>query len=190
MAWPRCKDSRGMLADVSIKTVTESLFTRRAAHGPASATTSAANAAHFSAKDVCDAPGAFRITIHRRGSSPNNNRKMGWSNVTPSPAYVLRIAELGPFAFLDCELAELRLHGGSRLTDEENVDHLKARIGLLQRVWGADPAFLARHSARYRRGGRNLPRPRRRDPRGPAAAVAGLGCLRLADLDRRACGRL
>ena len=105
MAWPRCNDSRGMLADVSIKTVTASLSTRRAAHGPASATTSAANAAHFSPRQVCDVPGAFRITIQRKGSSPNNNKKMGWSNVTPSPAYKIRIAKFRPLPLLDLAIA-------------------------------------------------------------------------------------
>ena len=48
------------------------------------------------------------------------------------------------------------------------------------------PQGQRRHAARHHRGDRHLPRSRRRDPRGAAVAVAGLGGLRLADLDHRA----
>jgi hypothetical protein len=77
MASPRCSDSRGMLADVSIRTVTASFSTRIGAQGPASATASAAKAAHFSARHACDAPGMLRIQTHRTGSKPSSSKKMG-----------------------------------------------------------------------------------------------------------------
>jgi len=37
----------------------------------------AAKAAHFNAKEMGDAPGAFRIHHHRTGSNPSRIRKMG-----------------------------------------------------------------------------------------------------------------
>ena len=84
MASPRCTDSSGMLAEVSISTVTASRSTRSAAQGSASAIARAANAAHFSARHTGEAPGARRIQIHRTGSSTSRSRKMGWSKVTVS----------------------------------------------------------------------------------------------------------
>ena len=77
MASPRCKDSRGMLAEVSSNTVTASFSTRMGAHGSASAIANAAKAAHFSARQAREAPGAFRIHHHRMGSNPSRSRKMG-----------------------------------------------------------------------------------------------------------------
>jgi hypothetical protein len=82
-----------MLADVSISTVTASFSTRKGAQGPASAITRAVKAAHFSARHTCDAPGILRIKTHRTGSNPVSTRKMGWSNVTPSPANQIWILE-------------------------------------------------------------------------------------------------
>jgi hypothetical protein len=77
MASPRCNDSRGMLAEVSISTVTASFSVRSGAQGLARAITSAVKAAHFNARHARDAPGIFRITTHRTGSSPIIKRKMG-----------------------------------------------------------------------------------------------------------------
>ncbi len=69
IASPRAKDSVGMLAEVSMSTVTASFCTRIAAHGAASAITKAANTAHFSARQTREDPGALRIHHHRPGNS-------------------------------------------------------------------------------------------------------------------------
>ena len=97
MASPRCKDSRGMLAEVSINTVTASFSTRSGAHGPDSAITIAVKAASFRARHAGDEPGIFRIQNHRTGINPVRTRKIGWSNVTRSPAHEIWIAQPGFF---------------------------------------------------------------------------------------------
>jgi glycosyltransferase involved in cell wall biosynthesis len=62
-----------------------------------------------------------------------------------------RLSKAGPGAYLDCELANLHEHAGPRLTAEEDIRHLTARIDLLRRVWGEDLEFLATHSLQYER---------------------------------------
>ncbi len=57
MAWPRSSDSRGMLADVSITTVTASLCVRISAQGSASAITTKMNTRLLSARHARDDPG-------------------------------------------------------------------------------------------------------------------------------------
>src|SRR5579871_6004726 len=89
-----------MLADVSITTVTASFSVRSGAQGLARAIASAAKAAHFNARHVCDALGSFRIHTHRMGRSPISKRKMGCSNVTRSPAHQIRFASYGFFAYV------------------------------------------------------------------------------------------
>src|SRR5579863_5893704 len=97
MASPRCRDSRGMLAEVSINTVTASFSTRSGAHGPDSAITSAVKDTNFRARHAGDDPGALRIQNHRTGINPVSTRKIGWSIVTQSPAHKIWIAKSGFF---------------------------------------------------------------------------------------------
>lgn len=61
-----------------------------------------------------------------------------------------RLAKKGPAAYLDCELAVQGVHSGPRGTDAPEMTHSSVRIELLQRIWGADVPFLAKHSLRYR----------------------------------------
>jgi hypothetical protein len=60
-----------------------------------------------------------------------------------------RLAQLGPTAYLDCELAVQVGHQGPRLTGTRDIEQATARITVLQRIWGTDEAFLTAHSARY-----------------------------------------
>ncbi len=62
-----------------------------------------------------------------------------------------RVAGAGPMAYLDCETAWQYTDPVPRLTDAGALAGAAARIRVLTRVWGADPAFLAQHGARYRR---------------------------------------
>jgi glycosyltransferase involved in cell wall biosynthesis len=60
-----------------------------------------------------------------------------------------RLAGSGLAAYLDCETQWNCDHAGPRLTRADELYCSMARITILQRVWGADPAFLARHGPRY-----------------------------------------
>lgn len=60
-----------------------------------------------------------------------------------------RLSRLGPVAYLDCEVADLRVHGGQRNTDMASADQLTYRIRILQGIWGTDESFLAKHGAEY-----------------------------------------
>jgi len=60
-----------------------------------------------------------------------------------------RLARAGAAAYLDCETAWQYGHAGPRLTDADELQEATARIAMLQRVWGADPAFLARYRDRF-----------------------------------------
>jgi glycosyltransferase involved in cell wall biosynthesis len=60
-----------------------------------------------------------------------------------------RVARNGPVAFLNCETAVQHLHDLGRLTDISEATHVQARIRMLERTWGADTSFLARHLERY-----------------------------------------
>jgi glycosyltransferase involved in cell wall biosynthesis len=62
-----------------------------------------------------------------------------------------RVLGAGPAAFLDCDTAWQWGHSGPRLTDAGTDKVVGARLKLLERVWGADGAFLARHGDNYRR---------------------------------------
>lgn len=62
-----------------------------------------------------------------------------------------RVAALGPSAFVDEETAIQHGHHLPRLTDAGTRVQAEARIQVLQRVWGSDPAFLSRHAEEYRR---------------------------------------
>ena len=51
-----------------------------------------------------------------------------------------RLARRGPVAYLATELAWYHGHEGPRLSRRDDVSHVTARIRVLQRVWGEDPA--------------------------------------------------
>jgi len=63
--------------------------------------------------------------------------------------YFGRLARLGRAAFLNTETAVQWGHGGPRLTDADDYHAASARIKVLERVWGEDAEYLARHSAEY-----------------------------------------
>jgi glycosyltransferase involved in cell wall biosynthesis len=60
------------------------------------------------------------------------------------------LAKRGPGAYLDCETAIQHGHNMPRLTDADALIQAMTRIKLLERVWGADADFLARHGNAYR----------------------------------------
>jgi glycosyltransferase involved in cell wall biosynthesis len=60
-----------------------------------------------------------------------------------------RLAGRGAGAFLDCETAWQHGHAGPRLSDLSAMDKAAARLRILERVWGGDRAFLARHGEAY-----------------------------------------
>jgi glycosyltransferase involved in cell wall biosynthesis len=62
-----------------------------------------------------------------------------------------RLARCGPGAYLACETTWQHRHSGPRLTDADALGTTKARITVLENVWGADPEFLAKHGSEYHR---------------------------------------
>ncbi len=60
-----------------------------------------------------------------------------------------RLAGQGLAAYLDCDTAWNWGHDGERLTDAKTPTLVAARLTLMERVWGSDPAFLAQHGDRY-----------------------------------------
>lgn len=61
-----------------------------------------------------------------------------------------RLSRVGKAAFMACETAINHGHRGSRLTNTHNqFQLLAARLMMTERVWGADPEFLAVHAERY-----------------------------------------
>lgn len=67
-----------------------------------------------------------------------------------------RLAQRGTAAFLDIETARQRDHGGGRLSQIDPLERLDVRLRLIERVWGADEAFLDQHDEVYRRARRTL----------------------------------
>ena len=65
--------------------------------------------------------------------------------------FVGRLARLGPAAYLDYESEVVHRHAEGQLTNLDDFLLVKARIKLLQRVWGEDEVFQRTHSERYRR---------------------------------------
>jgi glycosyltransferase involved in cell wall biosynthesis len=61
-----------------------------------------------------------------------------------------RLAGAGTAAYLDCETQWNRDHAGARLTRADELYCETARLAVLERVWGSDAAFLARHGDSYR----------------------------------------
>ena len=64
---------------------------------------------------------------------------------------VARIARRGPGAFIARDLVLNHRHAGPRLSGARHLAKLQARAAILERVWGADAVFLARHGAEYGR---------------------------------------
>jgi hypothetical protein len=62
-----------------------------------------------------------------------------------------RLAGRGPCAFLAFDSAIQHGHQGSRLTDASALVRVRSRLTILERVWGRDPAFLARHGDEFAR---------------------------------------
>jgi len=62
-----------------------------------------------------------------------------------------RLARQGPGAFLDLETAVNYGHRGPRLTDMRLAERTAVRLGILNRVWGSDAAFLRQHGEAYAR---------------------------------------
>jgi glycosyltransferase involved in cell wall biosynthesis len=60
-----------------------------------------------------------------------------------------RLSGRGAAAYLDCETAIQHGHFGPRLTDADVHVNATTRLKLLERVWGQDAAFLARHGTEY-----------------------------------------
>ena len=60
------------------------------------------------------------------------------------------LAKRGPGAYLDCETAIQHGHNFPRLTNADAYIQAVTRIKLLERVWGMDSEFLARHGNAYR----------------------------------------
>ncbi|WP_372522417.1 glycosyltransferase family 2 protein [Sulfuricaulis sp.] len=60
------------------------------------------------------------------------------------------LAKRGPGAYLDCETAIQHGHNMPRLTNVDVLIQAVTRIKLLERVWGTDTEFLARHGNAYR----------------------------------------
>jgi glycosyltransferase involved in cell wall biosynthesis len=62
-----------------------------------------------------------------------------------------RLTGLGPAAYLDCETQWNCDHTGPRVTSaDDDVYRETERVIILNRVWGSDAAFLARHGERFR----------------------------------------
>ncbi len=62
-----------------------------------------------------------------------------------------RLSLKGPAAYLDCETARQYGHAGERLTDISDLRRSTANVKIIERVWGQNRAFLARHSDLYRK---------------------------------------
>jgi hypothetical protein len=62
-----------------------------------------------------------------------------------------RVTGAGLAAYLDCDTAWQWGHAGARLTDAGVFKVACARLKILDRVWGADAAFLAQHGESFAR---------------------------------------
>ena len=60
-----------------------------------------------------------------------------------------RLAAAGSCAFLDIETAWQHGHGLGRVSDADQLSRTTARLALLERIWGSDPDYLARHADEY-----------------------------------------
>ncbi len=62
-----------------------------------------------------------------------------------------RVLRLGLGAYIDCETTWQIGHSGPRISLANEMKKNDGRLAVMQRVWGADPAFLAKHGDLYRR---------------------------------------
>jgi len=62
---------------------------------------------------------------------------------------IARLAARGPAAFLTCETAVQHRHPGPRLTDATPLVAARSAATIIERVWGADGAYLERHRGEY-----------------------------------------
>ena len=60
-----------------------------------------------------------------------------------------RLARSGKAAFLACDTAWQCSDADSRLTDADTISRASSRLRILDRVWGADPSFMARHRTEF-----------------------------------------
>ena len=61
-----------------------------------------------------------------------------------------RLARRGPAAYLDCETTWQIGHSGPRLSGNI-IESTRARVLLLERIWGADANFLAKHNELFQK---------------------------------------
>ncbi len=61
-----------------------------------------------------------------------------------------RVSRVGPGSFFDFETAWQHGHRGDRISGTDHLPSMAANILVLERVWGADPRFMAAHGAEYR----------------------------------------
>jgi glycosyltransferase involved in cell wall biosynthesis len=67
-----------------------------------------------------------------------------------------RLSRRGKAAFLDVETVRQLDHPNDRLSQLASIDKIDARLTLMRRFWGADAAFLEKHSGAYRRSHEDL----------------------------------
>ncbi|WP_428266486.1 glycosyltransferase family 2 protein [Haliangium sp.] len=66
------------------------------------------------------------------------------------------LSRQGRAAFLDVETARQTNYAGDRLSELDILPKLDARLAIVERLWGSDPAFLREHEVLYRRVRREL----------------------------------
>jgi glycosyltransferase involved in cell wall biosynthesis len=67
-----------------------------------------------------------------------------------------RLARMGPVAYLDVDTATQFGHGGPRLTDQNTEVLTRARLTVLDRVWGQDRAYQEKNGQHYKEVMREL----------------------------------
>ncbi|MGZ5208833.1 MAG: glycosyltransferase family 2 protein, partial [Sulfuricurvum sp.] len=88
--------------------------------------------------------------MYRRGSKHEGNPKYPEDLPTREDwEFVGKLARKGLAAYLDCETAIAHRHDGPELIKLDHTTFLKARIKLLERVWGADTEYLKDHREEY-----------------------------------------
>lgn len=60
-----------------------------------------------------------------------------------------RVARLGNTAYMETETAWNYGHAGPRVTDTSRLKRARAKLKVMQRIWGADAEFLSAHRAEY-----------------------------------------
>jgi hypothetical protein len=61
-----------------------------------------------------------------------------------------RLGKRGKGIFLDCDTVIQHGHGEGRLTDASTVVTAKARLAIIERIWGMDSAYLSENSGTYK----------------------------------------